>query len=280
LIFSEVAVPLLAAIFFEINALVIATMIAAFIAHQLTALWDVTFANDKRQVTIEQQAHSSLELMPLMAIVIVIILHWSQFLSLWGLGSETARYRIVLKPDPLPWTYVAGFFSAVLIFKVLPYLEELVRGLRSWKRGVTADREGRHQDSRRRRNRTDRIGRRGALGFAGSFDCFDEHKCVEAIVIVQVYFKHSPRVAAYGGYRRRAMMKPSRKAIARDWRGVSRVKFAKRSRGRPGWRPASMASAMRWLVVSTASVAVRTASVASPSLVDALAPDVSPSPVI
>src|SRR5213595_956296 len=39
LMFSEVAVPLLAAIFFEINALIIATMITAFIAHQLTALW-------------------------------------------------------------------------------------------------------------------------------------------------------------------------------------------------------------------------------------------------
>src|SRR5437764_9760621 len=37
---------------------------------------------------------------------------------------------------------------------------------------------------------------------------------------------------------------------------------------------------MRWLVVSTASVAVRTASVASPSLVGALAPDVSSSSVI
>jgi hypothetical protein len=67
LMFAEVAVPLLAAIFLEINALVIATMIAGFIAHQLTALWDVTFANDKRRVTpIEQQVHSFLELMPLM----------------------------------------------------------------------------------------------------------------------------------------------------------------------------------------------------------------------
>src|SRR5256885_8504087 len=50
LMFSEVAVPLLAAIFFEINALVIALMIAGFVAHQLTALWDVTFANDRRYV--------------------------------------------------------------------------------------------------------------------------------------------------------------------------------------------------------------------------------------
>src|SRR3954466_12313467 len=56
LMFSEVAVPLLAAIFFEINALVIALMIAGFVAHQLTALWDVTFANDRRYVSpFEQQ---------------------------------------------------------------------------------------------------------------------------------------------------------------------------------------------------------------------------------
>src|SRR2546429_3735251 len=143
LMFSEVAVPLLAAIFFEINALVIATMITAFIAHQLTALWDVTFANEKRQVTpIEQQVHSFLELMPLIAILIVIILNWSQFLILWGLGPEAGRYRVVLKPDPLPWTYVLAFLSAVLIFEVLPYLEELVRGLRARMRGMTASSRG------------------------------------------------------------------------------------------------------------------------------------------
>jgi hypothetical protein len=51
--------------FLETNALVIATMIAGFIAHKLTALWEVTFANDKRRVTpIEQQVQSFLELMP------------------------------------------------------------------------------------------------------------------------------------------------------------------------------------------------------------------------
>ena len=135
LMFCEVGVPLLAAIFFEINALVIATMIVGFIAHQLTSLWDTSFANDKRRVTpVEQQIHSFLELLPLAAMLIVIILHWPQFLSLWGLGAETARYRIVMKPDPLPWTYVTAFLAAVLIFELLPYLEELVRGLRSRKR--------------------------------------------------------------------------------------------------------------------------------------------------
>jgi hypothetical protein len=60
-------------------------------------------------------------------------MNWSQFLSLWGLGAESARYELVLKRDPLPWKYVAGFLSAALLFEFLPFLEELVRGLRSRK---------------------------------------------------------------------------------------------------------------------------------------------------
>jgi hypothetical protein len=143
LMFSEIAVPLLAAIFLEINALIIASMIAGFIAHQLTALWDVAFANDKRHVSpIEQQIHSFLELLPLAGMLIVIILNWPQFLSLWGLGSETPRYSLALKPDPLPWTYVTGFLCAVLAFELLPYLEDLVRGWRNRKRSRIADGRG------------------------------------------------------------------------------------------------------------------------------------------
>lgn len=144
LMFAEVAVPLLAAIFLEINGFVIATMIAGFIAHQLTALWDVSFANEKRRIPpIEQQVHSFLELLPLTAIVVVIIFNWQQFLGLFGLGPEVARFRIELKPDPLPATYVAAFLSAILMLEILPYLEELVRGLRARKRAMAANCRGR-----------------------------------------------------------------------------------------------------------------------------------------
>ena len=109
----------------------------------MTALWDTSFANDKRRVTpIEQQIHSFLELLPLAGMLIVIILHWPQFLSLWGLGTETAQYRIVMKPDPLPWAYVTALLAAVLLFELLPYLEELVRGLRSRKRRRISPRSG------------------------------------------------------------------------------------------------------------------------------------------
>jgi hypothetical protein len=132
LMFAEVAIPLLAALFFEINALVILMMIAGFIVHQLTALWDVSFAIDKRNVTpLEQHVHSFLEMLPLMSVIVVVILHWPQFLALFGAGPETARFTLTLKPEPLPWLYVCSFLAGVLLLEVLPFGEELFRTLRS-----------------------------------------------------------------------------------------------------------------------------------------------------
>jgi hypothetical protein len=132
LMFAEIAIPLLAALFLDINALIILLMIAGFVVHQLTALWDVSYAIDKRVVTpIEQHVHSFLEMLPLMGTLVVVILHWPQFLALFGAGPEPARFTLALKPEPLPWTFVAAFLVATLLFEVLPYVEELVSGLRA-----------------------------------------------------------------------------------------------------------------------------------------------------
>src|SRR5882762_3092910 len=60
--FGEMAIPTFAAIFLEINALVIATMIICLIAHEATATWDVNYAYSRREVTpTEQHVHSFLE---------------------------------------------------------------------------------------------------------------------------------------------------------------------------------------------------------------------------
>jgi hypothetical protein len=130
--FAEVGVPILAAIFLEINALIFAVMIVGFLLHEATALWDVSYATATREVTpIEQHVHSFLEMLPLMGLLMVAVLHWGQFLALFGLGSEPARFTLALKPEPLPWTYVVAVLAAVLLFELLPYGEELARGLRA-----------------------------------------------------------------------------------------------------------------------------------------------------
>lgn len=59
LIFVEAGVPLLLAMLFEINALVLLIAIVCFFLHEATALWDVSYAKRKREISaIEQHIHS------------------------------------------------------------------------------------------------------------------------------------------------------------------------------------------------------------------------------
>jgi hypothetical protein len=76
LIFAEIGLPLLAAIFLQINAGIISLMIIAFVIHEATALWDVSYAVTARDVMpIEQHVHSFLEMIPLMGILFVVTRH-------------------------------------------------------------------------------------------------------------------------------------------------------------------------------------------------------------
>ena len=52
--------PVQAAIFLDINALVIAVVIAAFLLHEVTALWDVSYATQTREVRANRGALTSL----------------------------------------------------------------------------------------------------------------------------------------------------------------------------------------------------------------------------
>jgi hypothetical protein len=129
--FAEMAIPTLAAIFLEINALIILTGIICLALHEATAIWDVRYAYETREVTpTEQHIHSFLEMLPLMGLTIIVILHWGQFLALFGFGAERADFGIRLKEPPLHWLYVTVMLTLVLLFEVLPYLEELARTLK------------------------------------------------------------------------------------------------------------------------------------------------------
>lgn len=135
LMYAEVAVPLLACLFLEINALVILVMIAAFLLHEATALWDVRYAVSRRRVTpLEQHVHSFLEMVPLMAILLVLPGHWGQFQALAGFGSEQADFGLSWKDRPLPAAYLLTVLVVAFLVELLPYLEELFRGMRARRR--------------------------------------------------------------------------------------------------------------------------------------------------
>jgi hypothetical protein len=128
--FTEIGVPLVAALALEINTGVILLMIVCLVLHHATAMWDVHYANGTREVMpIEQHIHSVLEMLPLTAVLMVIALNWTAFLGLFGLAP--AEFAPRLKDVTLPWTYIVSVLGAALLFEILPYLEELWRGLRA-----------------------------------------------------------------------------------------------------------------------------------------------------
>lgn len=132
LMLAEVGVPSLAGLLLEVTSPVFALMIAAFVVHQATALWDVAYAVSVREVSpVEQQVHSFLELMPLMAIGFLAVTHDREFLALFGLNDGPPERGLKLKREPLPAPYLASAIGSIVLFNLLPYLEELWRGLRA-----------------------------------------------------------------------------------------------------------------------------------------------------
>ena len=128
LMMTEAGVPLLLGLFFEPNAGVLAASAGGFAAHQATALWDVTYAEDRRRVTpLEQHLHSLLEVVPLMAAVSLYNLHWDQALALVGRGPERPRFRLERKRRPLPRGTRGALLAAIAVLGVAPYAEELWR---------------------------------------------------------------------------------------------------------------------------------------------------------
>jgi hypothetical protein len=134
LMLGEVALPILAVLFFQVNALVLAFMIPCLIAHEITGWFDLKLAMATRNVTaFEQQVHSVLEMMPLTAMLLMYILHWPQALAIFGAGSQAAEWRLVWQPSP--WGALAPPFLAFGLLAILPYAEEFLRGLRAQARG-------------------------------------------------------------------------------------------------------------------------------------------------
>jgi hypothetical protein len=132
LLLIEMSVPVVLALFFEINALVIAVMIAAYVLHELTTWFDLRYATSTRKVLpVEQMVHSFLEMLPFMGLALLVLLHWDQFLALFGLGSEGPRFALVLKQYPLPLSYSLGALAASFFLNFVPYTEELIRGFRA-----------------------------------------------------------------------------------------------------------------------------------------------------
>ncbi len=123
LLYAEIAIPLVLGLFLELTTLLLALMSLGVAAHMVTSLIDTAFAQPRRHIApIEHQIHSALEMLPLFAVVLAMLLN-SGLLAQpdWGLRPPT--------------TGMPGSTRTVILVAVtggaLLILEELSRGLRA-----------------------------------------------------------------------------------------------------------------------------------------------------
>ena len=118
----SIAIPTLAGVWFEINALVLTSFAAGVAAHMALSLWDTTYSLPRRFISpFEQQVHSYLEMLPLFALVLLGILH------LEALAAPEWRWVQRAEAIPTPWIVVIiGGFAASLAL----IIEEWMRALR------------------------------------------------------------------------------------------------------------------------------------------------------
>lgn len=132
LMMTEAAIPAMLGLFLQVNAGVLLTAYAALGIHELTAIWDVAYAETRRRVTpTEQHIHSFLEVVPLMAVSFLTVLYWDQARALIGIGPSRPRFGLRPKRQPLSPRYIAALFAAIGACVVVPYGEELWRCLRA-----------------------------------------------------------------------------------------------------------------------------------------------------
>jgi hypothetical protein len=129
---SMSALPVLGGLYLEVNAGVLLAMIAGYVAHAGMTIWDVAYADTRRDIVpFEQHVHGMLELLPFCALSFMLVAYRDEALAIVGRGGATrARFAPRWKRKPLPNAAGIATIVAFAAFVAVPYAEELLRCLR------------------------------------------------------------------------------------------------------------------------------------------------------
>ena len=97
-----------------------------FVVHELTVYWDLSYSTLLRDVgPFEQMVHSFLEILPLLALALLMVVAGSEDPVDWSLRP---------KEQPLPGDYVVAGLLLVGIFNAVPLLQETWSCIRARRR--------------------------------------------------------------------------------------------------------------------------------------------------
>jgi hypothetical protein len=118
-----IAVPVVLGLILEMSTTLLVLMAVCVLAHSGVSLWDTSYAQPRRYIApVEQMIHSHLEMLPVFALALIIVLHWHVVLE--------PRWSLEARQSPLPAVWTRGVLIALLP-GLLMIFEEWMRGRRA-----------------------------------------------------------------------------------------------------------------------------------------------------
>jgi hypothetical protein len=131
----EIGVPLLAFLFFAVNATTLLLLFGGVLVHTLTSWRDLRYAAAMRYIPpSEQYAHSFLNVLPWVAFALVAVLHWPVVGNLVD-PSTPSQWELHPREPAFDGSIIAAVLVASVLFGVVPGLLEFIRTLAARGRG-------------------------------------------------------------------------------------------------------------------------------------------------
>lgn len=132
---AEIGVPMLAFLFLEFDATVLLLLLAGVIVHTVTSWRDVRYAARFRCIPpYEQFVHSFLNVLPWMALALVVVLHWPVAAALLD-PSMASQWTLRLRSPPFDTGILVAVLLASALLGAVPGLLEFARTLEARRRG-------------------------------------------------------------------------------------------------------------------------------------------------
>lgn len=120
--FISLLIPFAAAALLHMNAIVFGVMAAVVIAHSVLAHIDVSYTDGRRHISpIEQLVHGFMDVLPIVALALIGVLHWSQITA----SPDAPVFS--LRPLELERALLVASFA---VLAGVPIVEELARTYR------------------------------------------------------------------------------------------------------------------------------------------------------
>lgn len=136
---AEIGLPLLALLFLEVNALVLAVLVTGVLAHSVTSWADLRWTTPRRHIPVgEQLVHGVLFVLPFVALALVVVLHWPAWQALLDPASAPAgNWRLQPREPRFDAWIIVSVLGAGAVLGVVPALVEFARTVAARRDGRT-----------------------------------------------------------------------------------------------------------------------------------------------